>query len=74
MDFYRIAGNEDNLRRWEQKLCEEWKLVNKRSEGEKTAYSKSDLGESLRRLLKNHPYVGGLFDELIRDRLRPGGP
>jgi hypothetical protein len=28
--------------------------------------------EILHRLLKNHEYVGGLFEELIRDRLRPG--
>ena len=70
MEFYRIAGNEDNLRRWEEKLCSEWKLVSK-VEGPKVGYRKTDLGDSLHRLLKNHEYVGTLFDELIRDRLRP---
>lgn len=71
MDWYRVAGNEDNLRRWEQKLCDEWRLVSKQTEGDKATYSKTDLGESLHRLLKNHDYVGSLFHELIRDRLRP---
>jgi hypothetical protein len=71
MDFYVIAGNEDNLRRWEQKLCEEWKLAVKFEEGGRIQYRKTDLGENLHKLLKNHDYVGSLFEELIRDRLRP---
>jgi hypothetical protein len=71
MEFYRIAGNEDNLERWEEKLCVEWKLVSRVQVGEKVSYQKTDLGQSLHRLLKNHEYVGTLFDELIRDRLRP---
>ena len=70
MAFYNIAGNEENLRRWEQKLCQEWRLVTKIEEGERVSYRKTDLGENLQKLLKNHEYVGGLFEELIRDRLR----
>ena len=38
MAFYQIAGNEDNLHRWEQKLCEEWKLVARIEEGERVYY------------------------------------
>lgn len=72
MAFYQIAGNEDNLRRWEQKLCDEWKLVAKVEEEDRTYYRKTELGETLHRILKNHDYVGSLFEELIRDRLRPG--
>ncbi|HUI24388.1 MAG TPA: hypothetical protein VLY82_08400 [Nitrososphaerales archaeon] len=71
MAFYQIAGNEDNLRRWEKKLCEEWRLVEKLEEGERVSYRKTELGENLHKLLKNHDYVGTLFEELIRDRLRP---
>lgn len=72
MAFYNIAGNEDNLRRWEQKLCEEWRLVAIEKEEDRVYYTKTDLGDSLHKLLKNHEYVGSLFEELIRDRLRPG--
>lgn len=71
MTFYNIAGNEENLRRWEQKLCEEWRLVARLKEGDREFYSKTDLGEHLHKLLKSHEYVGGLFEELIRDRLKP---
>lgn len=70
MDFYSIAGNEENLRRWEQKLCTEWRLVTKVEDGGREFYTKTDLGEHLHKLLKSHEYVGGLFEELIRDRLR----
>lgn len=72
MAFYQIAGNEDNLRRWEQKLCDEWRLVSRTEEEDRVYYSKTELGETLHMLLKNHDYVGSLFEELIRDRLRPG--
>ncbi|HMD78866.1 MAG TPA: hypothetical protein VKF39_02665 [Nitrososphaerales archaeon] len=70
MAFYNIAGNEENLRRWEQKLCQEWRLVAKTEDDARVSYRKTDLGENLHRLLKNHEYLGGLFEELIRDRLR----
>jgi hypothetical protein len=70
MTFYNIAGNEENLRRWEQKLCDEWKLVSKVEENHRELYKKTDLGEHLHKIMKNHEYVGGLFEELIRDRLR----
>jgi hypothetical protein len=75
MTFYNIAGNEENLRRWEQKLCNEWRLVEKSKEGDdgREYYRKTDFGGHLHTLLKNHEYLGNLFEELIRDRLRPGG-
>jgi len=73
MSFYNIAGNEENLRRWEQKLCVEWRLVSKIMENdEREYYIKTDLGDHLHSLLKNHEYLGNLFEELIRDRLRSG--
>jgi hypothetical protein len=71
MSFYNIAGNEENLRRWEQKLCSEWRIVSKMQEDDgREYYRKTDLGEHLHKLLRNHEYVGNLFEELIRDRLR----
>jgi len=71
MTFYNIAGNEENLRRWEQKLCFEWRLVSKIQEGDgREYYRKTDLGDHLHSLLKNHAYLGTLFEELVRDRLR----
>ena len=73
MAFYNIAGNEENLRRWERKLCEEWKLVSKTQESDgREYYRKTDLGDHLHALLKNHQFLGNLFEELIRNRLRPG--
>ena len=71
MAFYQIAGIEENLSRWEKKLCEEWRLVERLEEEDRVFYRKTELGENLHRLLKNHDYVGTLFEELIRDRLRP---
>ncbi|MGI0080680.1 MAG: hypothetical protein ACRECH_13785, partial [Nitrososphaerales archaeon] len=71
--FYSIAGNEENLGRWEEKLCGEWRIVEKFQNDGRNYYRKTDLGEHLHTLLKNHDYVGGLFEELIRDRLRPKG-
>jgi hypothetical protein len=72
MAFYNIAGNEENLRRWESKLCDEWRLVSKYQESDgRDYYRKTDLGEHLHSLLKNHQFVGSLFEELIRDRLKP---
>ena len=73
MTFYNIAGNEENLRRWEDKLCKEWRLVSKvKGVDEREYYQKTDFGEHLHSLLKNHEYLGNLFEELIRDRLRSG--
>ena len=72
MAFYQVAGNEENLRRWEQKLCAEWRLVERSEDEGRVYYRKTDLGENLHKLLKSHDYVGALFEELIRDRLRPG--
>jgi hypothetical protein len=71
MAFYQIAGNEENLRRWEQKLCDEWRLVVRIEEEGRIYYRKTERGENLHRILKDHDFVGSLFDELIRDRLRP---
>jgi DNA-binding transcriptional ArsR family regulator len=70
MAFYNIAGNEENLRRWEQKLINEWRLVTAYEEDGRQYYKKTELGEHLHRLLKSHEYIGSLFEELIRDRLR----
>ena len=73
MAFYNIMGNEENLRRWEEKLCLEWRIVSKMKEGDgREYYRKTDLGEHLHSLLKNHQYLGNLFEEPIRDRLRSG--
>ena len=73
MAFYNIAGNEENLHRWEKKLCDEWRVVTKlKGDDGREYYAKTDLGEHLHSLLKNHEYVGNLFEELIRDRLKPG--
>jgi hypothetical protein len=72
MTFYNIAGNEENLRRWEMKLCVEWRIVSKLQESDgREYYRKTDFGDHLHSLLKNHEYLGNLFEELIRDRLRP---
>jgi hypothetical protein len=72
MAFYHIAGNEMNLRRWEQKLCDDWHVVQKFEEDGSQYYKKTKLGEYLSLLLKNYDYIGNLFEELIRDRLKPG--
>jgi hypothetical protein len=43
MAFYQVAGNEENLRRWEQKLCEEWRLVFRIEEESRISYAKTEL-------------------------------
>lgn len=72
MTFGQTAGNEDNLRRWEQRLCDDWSLVVRVEEDDSTGYRKAEVGEMLHQILKNHSYVGSLFEELIRDRVWPG--
>ena len=71
MNFYYIAGNENNLRRREQKLIGEWRIVEKFQDQDRDFYRKTGFGEHLHKLLKNHTFLGGLFEELIRDRLKP---
>jgi hypothetical protein len=70
MAFYNIAGNEENLRRWEAKLCDEWCLVATSNIDGRSYYRKTELGEYLHKLLRSHDYVGGLFEELTRNRLK----
>ncbi len=48
MAFYNIAGNEENLRRWEQKLCSEWRIIEKiHAEDGRDYYRKTTLGDHL---------------------------
>ena len=69
MAFYNIAGNEENLRRRERKLCEEWRIITRTDNDGHVSYTKSELGRQLQTLLRNHDYVGSLFEDLMRDRL-----
>ncbi len=70
MDFLRIAGNERNLDRFVKYLCDR-KLITEQNSSDKTFYSKTEIGERLLSALKDHEYVGPLFEELSRSRLGP---
>ena len=69
-DLFRVGGNVANRDRMVDYLIER-NLINQSQENEHTYYSKSKIGQDLHNVLKNHEYVGSLFEELGRSRLRP---
>ncbi|MHB1908590.1 MAG: hypothetical protein ACYCQJ_06920 [Nitrososphaerales archaeon] len=71
MEFLRIAGNEAVLNNWVNYLigCN---LIKSTVIGKRTYYTKTDAGQKLHAILKLHPYVGPLFEDLSRDRRHKG--
>ncbi|MHB8568367.1 MAG: hypothetical protein ACYC7D_15355 [Nitrososphaerales archaeon] len=83
MDFFRIAGNEVILNNWIDYLSDCNLIATLQIN--KVYYAKTDAGQKLHELLKIHPYVGPLFNDLSRrrrhktdnfgwNRLQPGDP
>ncbi len=72
MDFLRIAGNEANLDRWIRYLSERRLITNEDASG-KAFYVKTEIGSRLHSVLKDHEYLGPLFEELAKSRLGPPG-
>ena len=69
-DFFKVAGNVTNRDRMTSYLIER-KLVSETEQDGHKYYSKTEWGEGLHKLFKNHAYLGTLFEELGRSRLRP---
>jgi hypothetical protein len=71
MDYLRIAGNEEILNDWIDYLLRcNLILVEEQKDG-KVAYKKTELGERLHSVLKNHDYLGPLLSDLGRERRKP---
>lgn len=67
MDFLRIAGNEVILDGWIEYLhgCH---LIVDIEDGGNVFFEKTDAGNKLHEILKLHPFVGTLFEDLSRAR------
>jgi hypothetical protein len=71
MDFLRIAGNEANLNDWIEYLIR-CNLISeeKSKEDGKPSYVMTEHGRKMRDILKDYYYLGPLFGDLSRNRLR----
>src|ERR1700722_9878231 len=69
MDFLRIAGNEKNLNDWVEYLTR-CNLIRTEVIDGKTQYVKTDLGQRLHGVLRDHADLGPLMGDLSRDRRR----
>jgi len=69
MDLLRIAGNETILTGRTEYLigCN---IITEVQENGKRYFIKTDVGQKLHEVLKLHPYVGTLFEDLGRMRRR----
>ena len=67
MDFLRIAGNEKNLNDWVEYLTRCNVIRTETIEG-KVHYLKTDLGQRLHAVLKDHADLGLLMGDLSRNR------
>ncbi len=70
MDFLRIAGNEEILNDWVEYLTR-CNLIRAEVIEGKTQYVKTDLGQRVHEVLKDHAYLGPLIGDLSRERRRP---
>jgi hypothetical protein len=70
MDFLRIAGNEEILNDWVEYLTR-CNLIRAEINQGKTQYIKTELGQRLHEVLRDHEDLGPLIGDLSRDRRRP---
>jgi hypothetical protein len=75
MDFLRIAGNETNANQWIDYLCRcnlisEQDDPGRSNETGKMYYAKTELGEKVHEVLKNHEQLGPLLDDMSRMKRR----
>jgi predicted transcriptional regulator len=68
-DLFRISANVTNRDRMTKRLCER-KLLQEVEDGGHTYYIMTDWGKELHDLLKNHEYIGPLFEELAKSRIQ----
>ena len=77
MDFLRIAGNEANANQWIEYLCR-CNLIselddsgrNDESGGGRRSYVKTELGQKVHEVIRNHDHLGPLLDDLSRMKRR----
>jgi hypothetical protein len=70
MDFLRVAGNEEILNDWVDYLIS-CNVIRSETIETKTTYVKTELGQKLHAVLKDHGYLGPLIGDLSRNRRRP---
>ena len=70
MDYLRIAGNEEILNDWVDYLLRCNLIVVEVLDG-KTTYVKTELGNRLHSVLKDHDFLGPLLSDLGRERRKP---
>jgi len=70
MDYLRIAGNEEILNDWVDYLLRCNLIVVEVQDG-KTTYVKTELGNRLHSVLKDHDFLGPLLSDLGRERRKP---
>jgi len=71
MDYLRIAGNEEILNDWIDYLLRCNLIQIETQKDGKTAYVKTELGERLHSVLKDHDFLGPLLSDLSRERRKP---
>ena len=77
MDFLRIAGNEVNANQWIDYLSR-CNLISEQDDpghndeggGGRKYYVKTELGEKVHEVLRNHENLGPLLDDLSRTKRR----
>lgn len=70
MDFLRIAGNEEILNDWVEYLIN-CNLIRVEVVEGRTQYAKTEQGQRLHVVLRDHAYLGPLMGDLSRNRRRP---
>ncbi len=76
MDFLRIAGNETNANQWIDYLSrcnlisEQIDARGDENSSSKKYYVKTELGQKVHEVLRNHDQLGPLLDDLSRMKRR----
>ena len=65
MQLYQVLGNESNVDRWLRRLVNKWQAVKELDEDGHKYYTKTEVGELLKRILKYHSDVCYPLKEIL---------